>query len=800
MDVESIPITRRQVLALAVQVVGLVTTGWAAEVSQSIAPQPYFASVKRAVDALAKLGAPIAPKDSYRLAYLAHQNNVNAVKAADEILHAYTLAELSFDGQGNGRVAPGGAQRILIEQGWQMFLVRISNPEGRKDNITFSTDLAGAGPGHMYLFPSSAQKAGLLDTVENAPLISKMWLISQLYETVETAVLGLAIPTIRLSGLPIEYRVIQLFSRDPGAQRATLTLYRFPTTGDFPNDAGRHEFDFNCLPSRAVTFSVVDTDGRGCVASLTIKDEFGHVYPPQAMRIAPDMFFQEHIYRANGETVRLPDGLYSVVCRRGPEYLRGVQTVKIDATHDHIDVKLQRWIKPDSWGWYSGDTHIHAGGCAHYTVPTEGVSPETMIRHIRGEGLSIGDVLSWGPSWYYQKQFFSGHAVSPEATLEHPELQAANNVSLIPRATSEDSSSYLRYDVEISGFPSSHAGHLVLLRLKQQDYPGTKLIEEWPSWNLPILQWARAQDAVAGYAHCGFGMQVDSTELPNYDIPPMDSIGTQEAIVDVTHGVVDFLSGCDTQPAAELNAWYHMLNCGFKMALVGETDYPCISGERPGVGRSYVRLDAQPVGDEGYEAWTRGLQQGRLYCGDGRSHFLEFAVDGHSSGDGVLELAVPCVLNVRALIAARLEPEPPAEMDAIRHGPINGWHLENARIGRSRQIAVELVINGLVVEKCAMLADGVPQVVMFRAKVTRSSWIALRILPSAHTHPVFVGVDNRPIRASRRSAEWCRACVDKLWEVKSPFIRESEREAAAAAFDHARQVYDQITAECAEEP
>jgi hypothetical protein len=34
--------------------------------------------------------------------------------------------------------------------------------------------------------------------------------------------------------------------------------------------------------------------------------------------------------------------------------------------------------------------------------------------------------------------------------------------------------------------------------------------------------------------------------------------------------------------------------------------------------------------------------------------------------------------------------------------------------------------------------------------------------------------------------------VDKIWEVKSPFMRESERPAAAAAFDHARATYDRI--------
>jgi hypothetical protein len=65
-------------------------------------------------------------------------------------------------------------------------------------------------------------------------------------------------------------------------------------------------------------------------------------------------------------------------------------------------------------------------------------------------------------------------------------------------------------------------------------------------------------------------------------------VGEVEAIVDVTHGVCDLLSGCDTHPAAELNAWYHMLNCGYRLVMVGETDYPCVTGERVGVGRSYV--------------------------------------------------------------------------------------------------------------------------------------------------------------------------------------------------------------------
>lgn len=760
--------------------------------SFDIPTQPYFASVKRAIEALEKLGTPVLAADAQQITALARQNDAAAVEASEKILDRYSLANLSIESDGSAHLTLGGAPRTLIEQGWSLFLVRIANPTGRTENLWISTEVSDLyGPARMEPHGADAARASLPDSLSQAPYIAKMSVMSRLYGTTPIIRFDQEFPTVPLSGVPVEYRVIELFSRDSGRRSSKIYVGALPTSGGF-HDLGHREFDFECLPSRAVTLGVLDADGRGCVASLTIKDERDRIYPPQVMRLAPDMFFQSQVYRADGETMRLPDGTYTVEARRGPEYLLASHRVTIDVNRARIDVKLERWIDPAKWGWYSGDTHIHAGGCAHYQVPTEGVSPETMIRHTRGEGLSIGDVLTWGPSWYYQKQFFTGHAVSPAAVLEHPELQAANNASLDPHPTPEDSESMVRYDIEVSGFPSSHAGHLVLLRLKEQDYPGTKLIEDWPSWNLPVLKWARSQGAVGGMAHCGSGMVVDSKELPNYEIPPMDGIGTQEAIIDVTHGVVDFLSGCDTQPVAELNAWYHMLNCGFRMALIGETDWPCITGERVGVGRSYVRLDQRPVNDSGYEAWVRNLQKGKLYCGDGRSHFLEFKVNGRRSGEDDLMFDRATKVTVEALVAARLEPQVPEDIEGIKER----WHLENARIGSTRVVPVELLVNGSAVEKAELIADGNPRPIKFKTPIVRSSWVALRILPSAHTHPVFVMVGDRPIRASKRSAQWCRASVDKVWEVKSPFMRESERPAAGQAFDHARKTYDTIIREC----
>lgn len=759
--------------------------------STDIPPQPYFASVKRALEALEKLGAPVAAEDAQQLALLARHNDNGAVEAAEKILDRYTLARTITDATGYGRTLAGGAPKSLLEQGWTLFLVRVSNVVGATAELHVTNITSNQEPSTAIMPATGAPVARVPDTLNLAPYLAQAWLKSELYQA----------PPMEagLSGSPVEYRVIQVYSRDRGQHQAQFNFY---TSTEKLAPYGANDYrrgarmTFNCRPSRDVALRVLDSEGRGCMASLTIKDGLDRTYPLQAMRLAPDMQFHPQIYRADGETVRLPDGEYTVESRRGPEYLCGRQTVVIGAANDRIEIQLQRWIKPSEWGWYSGDTHIHAAGCAHYEHPTEGVSPETMIRLVRGEALSIGDVLSWGPSWYYQKQFFSGRAESPQAALEHPELQAANNASLRPRPTPEDSETLLRYDVEVSGFPSSHCGHLVLLRLKDQDYPGTRIIQDWPSWNLPILRWAKAQGAVAGYAHCGSGMIVESTDLPNYEIPPMDGIGTQEAIVDVTHGTVDFISGCDTQPTAELNAWYHMLNCGFRLALIGETDFPCITGDRPGVGRSYVRLEQRPVDDGGYEAWIRNLQKGKLYCGDGRSHFLEFKVNGQRSGDDDLALKAPGPVTIEALVAARLEPELAPGIVPKPLWPGWGWHLELARVDKTREVAVELVINGVAVEKTHLVADGKPKTIQFKRPLVHSSWVALRILPSSHTYPVFIEVGGKPIRASKRSAEWCRACVDKVWEVKSPFMRESERPEAAEAFDHARQTYDAIISEC----
>ncbi|MEP6916354.1 MAG: CehA/McbA family metallohydrolase, partial [Acidobacteriota bacterium] len=355
-------------------------------------------------------------------------------------------------------------------------------------------------------------------------------------------------------------------------------------------------------------------------------------------------------------------------------------------------------------------------------------------------------------------------------------------------------STLMHYDLEVSGFPSSHAGHLVLLGLKDQDYPGTKRLEDWPTWTLPVLRWATSQGAVVGFAHSGWGLEVRSKELPNYDMPPFDGIGANEFIVDVTHpGAVDFISAGDTPYVWELNIWYHVLNAGFRTRLGGETDFPCITDNRIGLARSYAKVD----GPLTYRKWIDAVKAGRNYVSDGKSHLMDFAVNGVEVGTGQSEVSLDragrAIVTLKA--AANLAVQPNESIRRARYDEKPYWDLERARIGVTREVPVEIVVDGAVVATQPLLADGTIRTMTFEVPLDRSSWIAARILPSSHTNPVFALVGGQPVRASRQSAQWCLDAVNQCWTQKAPQIRPSELADARQAYDHAREVFRQRLAE-----
>ena len=720
-----------------------------------VAWQPLRAQVRRLIEATDYLGVPFstAEKNAIESAMKAKDPEYGSSQI-QAILDQHCLYLVNINPEMRVKVAQGPADPYLMQHGWTQFLVKVNNQAG----VTAALKTQSPNAARLHNSPAEA--------------VDDRWLEVQTFDAQPL--------TKTLSGLELEYRLVQLYSRDAGKREARMGF----NVGQGTQDIGfRNEIDilFTCRPAVEITLNVKDEEGQPTTGMFEIRDALGRVYPSQAKRLAPDFSFHPQIYRNDGEKLLLPSGTYEIKFARGPESIPTKRIVKVTEKTRDLYFSVQRWIDPSLFGYWSGDHHIHAAGCAHYTDPTEGVHAPDMLRHILGEDLKVGANLTWGPCFDYQKQFFTGE---DDAVSRYPYL--------------------LRYDVEVSGFGSHQSGHLCLLRLKEQIYPGGDSKHHWPTLCLNTLRWAKTQGALVGPAHSGWGLEVAGAALPNYEVPPFNGIGANEYIVDVTHQVpdpdgrlvpaVDFISTVDTPYAWELNIWYHTLNVGYRTRISGETDFPCIYGERVGLGRSYVKLEGQL----NYEAWCEGIREGKNYVSDGLSHLMDFKVENRAMGElgSELKLDTGKEVSVKVRAAARLDEQINPSLRDRPYQQKPYWHVERARIGDTRTVPVELIVNGYPVARQDIVADGKLNDLEFNVPVQFSSWIAVRILPSAHTNPVFVIVDDKPIRASRRSAEWCLAGVNQCWKNKERFIAKNEMQEALSAYDHARQTYQKLIKEC----
>ncbi|MBX9626217.1 MAG: CehA/McbA family metallohydrolase, partial [Gemmataceae bacterium] len=729
--------------------------------------QPLAANAARVVKALDFLGRPLPEGVAKPLAAAIDAKDPKAIQKA---LDPLALFVVNINPEARVKVARGPAPAVLQQAGYVPAVVKVVNESTVTKRLRIVSPQAGdvySGPGRDARDPKADPKVveRFLDLeMANAPPLSA-----------------------DLSGLKVEYALALLYSTEAGKREATIGF----DIGQGNQDLGfRGEVPvlFDVKPAIPVKVSVLDSDGKPTVGRFTITDAAGHVYPPQAKRLAPDLFFQKQVYRPAGGTILLPPGEFALEYGRGPEYRLKTAKLVVKPDGGRIEAKLDRWIDPSTRGWYSGDHHIHAAGCAHYTNPTEGVRPEDMFLHVKGEGMNVGCCLTWGPCYDYQRQYFEPgpHKLTEPFTV-------------------------LKYDVEVSGFGSQALGHVCLLNLRDQTFPGSAgtKVKGWPTWTTPLMRWAKEQGAVTGYAHSANGLQVipkDATrrlfvaldrgtkghvtkedaaagawplpeafaaidadgdgkltepelaqssirtagKLPNRNVPEMNGIGAQEICVTSALGVCDFISAMDTERVPEWNCWYHVMNCGFPLKVSGETDFPCISGSRVGQGRVYVQLGKVDKIDFG--AWCEGVRAGKSYVSDGYAHALDFKVNGVAPGFGEAKLDAPGTAKVSATVAFAKD---------VALGTAPG---ARAPTGDTRK--VELIVNGQVAATKDVPADDQEHTITFDVPVERSSWVALRHFPQLHTNPVPVIVGGKPIRASRESAKWCVGVIEQLWKVR----------------------------------
>lgn len=372
-------------LALLVAFLPLSLTAQSFLPVENVPFQPFASATERLLEAMDFAGAPISPDDTASIRdALESTDGTASVPAIQAILDRYCVAGVRINPESRVRVEAGPAPKELFQQGWRSFLVKTHN------EASITPVLLAESPNAAPQFrQSDASKSPSMDITFAD--VAQRWL--------DIEMLVRRPLNERLSGLYLEYRIIQLYSRDSGQREALLGF----NVGQGTQDIGfRNQVAilFNCLPAIPVAIDLRDFDGSPTSATFVVRDAHGRIYPNPARRLAPDFFFHDQVYRANGESLLLPPGDFSVSVSRGPEYYPQTTSVSIDpdGSPQAISIRLKRWIHPATRNWYSGDHHVHAAGCKHYENPTQGVSPADMMRHILGEDLNVGCVLSWGPA------------------------------------------------------------------------------------------------------------------------------------------------------------------------------------------------------------------------------------------------------------------------------------------------------------------------------------------------------------------------------------------------------------------
>ena len=403
-----------------------------------VEPQPLLAQAIRLKDALSFLGSSLTKEDEKQLISLQQQPLTGQTsKRVQEILDPYCLAMVNINPESRVKVLRGPAKPRLIQNGWVSYLVKVNNEAGVTSQLQVESPNA-ATPLYAPSYEPRVDEKKILTQGQ----VANRFLEMQIYRNP---------PMLsNLSGLKLEYAIVQIYSKDAGQREVEMGF----NVGQGTQDIGfRNTINilFNSIPSVKVTLHVKDDDGSPSMASFLITDGIERIlddsvqtianadfrlvaaqedlrlplktykvpptltgiYPLPSRRVAtydeyPDFFFQPQIYRQDGEHVVLPPGKYNLTINRGPEYIpQKLQlTVPANVKEYSASFQLKRWLNMSKLGWYCADHHVHAAGCSHYDSPEEGVKPIDMWRQQIGEDFERCSRAGLGSELVSSENFF----------------------------------------------------------------------------------------------------------------------------------------------------------------------------------------------------------------------------------------------------------------------------------------------------------------------------------------------------------------------------------------------------------
>ena len=374
---------------------------------------------------------------------------------------------------------------------------------------------------------------------------------------------------------------------------------------------------------------------------------------------------------------------------------------------------------PESAGWFSGDMHVHRS-C--------GSSPEaiaSLYDKMQPNNLAVISLLA-----------DSGNGEVQNASTDLPLVNGQDaSISTPGRIVHWDTEwhwdpTFLQYPHQVLG------GHVVNLGLTQAQ-------QTVAEYTYPVLNATRQQGGVAGFAH----MQYLDGSIPQ----SLTCCTPIEYPVEVALGAADFISedvddsssGISMNPDGFTNAYYRLLNAGFRPGFAAGTDYPCNDSRPLGALLTYVQVAG---GQMSYRNWIDGIKSGRTVVSrNGHKEFISLTVNGSATPGDEIQLAAAGSVPV-----------------SVR------WTATESLSG-----PIELVSNGTVVASTqANVTSSTPFNWNVSVNFPKSGWVAARRMGPdghiVHTAAVFVIVNGAPIRASVSDAEFYVSWMDNLLANTSP--------------------------------
>src|SRR5215471_6300542 len=222
-----------------------------------IALQPLALQVRQLEEAMNYLGQPFPAADLRRIhEAIANPDEAAAVHQLEAILDPHVLLNVDINPESRVKVEEGAAKPELVEAGTRLFLVKVLN----NGNVRAPLVVQSPNSGDVYIRSNGSPAP----PIQLSPQESKeRWATISLYQR--------APMRQRLSGLALEYAILEIYSRDSGQRSAKISF----NVGQGSQDIGfRNDVTllFTALPARRITLRVKDERGQPTMASFIIKD------------------------------------------------------------------------------------------------------------------------------------------------------------------------------------------------------------------------------------------------------------------------------------------------------------------------------------------------------------------------------------------------------------------------------------------------------------------------------------------------------------------------------------------------